>query len=230
MLCLCVCLSVYIYLRSVYARNSPVLWCQRLVHLSPTSILPCHCPFFFFSFPSFPPFFLGITLYSIYNFYPTSRAWVGRKLAEGGFVHRIFIACGTLCAMCQLLFFPPLLILFIRFIFLVVIVWRGRRIYSRMIVSFRLCRHHSRFSSLSFFASVFPYCAAGQHQLLRGQFLLEKRFSRQLSRPSTIWIARCVQIDISWSDTMHLFVLSYSYVPKSIISRLRVLAVSNTVS
>lgn len=74
---------------------------------------------------------------------------------------------------------PPLLILFIRFIFLVVIVWRGRRIYSRMIVSFRLCRHHSRFSSLSLSHSLprsFPIEPLASINYGAGNFYWKKGF------------------------------------------------------
>ena len=100
---------------------------------------------------------------------------LGWRVCRGRIVQRIFIASRALSlslslSLCCDLPAPsscPYFYLFVLF-FLVVIVWRGRWIFSRMIVSFRLCRHHSPFSfillclALASLLSCRPATKAGQ--------------------------------------------------------------------
>lgn len=207
--------SVYIYTH-LYGQCTPVIL-DVMVPTSGSSFLNIHLPFSLFSLFVFFFLSLGITLYSIYYFYTPNfscTSWVGEFVEDASC--KEFSLLPSSC---------PYFYLFVLF-FLVVIVWRGRWIFSRMIVSFRLCRHHSPFSFILLSLALASLLSRRPATTAR-QFSIEnkkKRILRQLSRPSTIWITRSLLnwyqliMDTQWTYLLRHRACSLHLVPTLSIS------------
>lgn len=178
-------MCLYIYLRSVYARNSPCyganvwfIFSRHPFYLAVALLLSFP---FFFSF--FTDYFI-VYLQFVSNF--SCLSW--SQVSRGCSVRRIFIASRTFCDAPVLFFFLPSSYFIYSFYFSCCYSLEGTwDILSNDCLIQTLSPPFTVLRSL--ILSLGPSLLSRRPATTAGNFYW-KRISRQLSRPSTIWITR----------------------------------------